>query len=242
MGVARPDCSNSREFPVACPAGKIQIPGPSSRYMLLISDLSPLSHSQIPGLFAIPKIFDCVGRRTSPSSKSTFCWVRSARVQARLAGNHALAFLRNGARNENLLQRPLTAQVPQTNAQKMKCLARWALTVRKTTPGDSLETRRYSVPRTAWVRPTALQSADRGRGMRRLVATRDLRFSASAPRPVDCQSSRRRSRSTHRATRYADRLRRSLLSARCSSSIARGATAGFLPFRSASERCRASNI
>ena len=35
MGVAAPDCSNSSEFPAPDPAGNIQIPGSSSRYMLL---------------------------------------------------------------------------------------------------------------------------------------------------------------------------------------------------------------
>src|SRR6185437_16027201 len=84
MGAATPDWSNSSELPVPVPAGNIQIPGPSSRYILLINDFSPFSHSQIPGRFEIPKIFDCVGLRTSPSSKRTFCWVRSARVHARL--------------------------------------------------------------------------------------------------------------------------------------------------------------
>ena len=49
MGMTRPDCSRSRELPVAIPAGSIQIPGPSSLYMLPMSDFSPFSHEQIPG-------------------------------------------------------------------------------------------------------------------------------------------------------------------------------------------------
>ena len=45
--------------------------------------------------------------------------------------HHALAFLRNRAGNKNLLQRPLPAQMPQTNTKKMKSLAGRALVIRK---------------------------------------------------------------------------------------------------------------
>ena len=99
--------------------------------MLLRSEFSPLSHSQIPGLFARPKISALGGPTNVSLEQQHFLLGAEGQCTGKIGRNHALAFLRNSARDQNLFQCSLAAQMAQTNTEEVKRLACRTLAVRE---------------------------------------------------------------------------------------------------------------
>ena len=161
----------------------------------------------------------------SPSSSKTFCCVRKRQGAGKVGGNSALPFLRDRARNKNLLQWPLPAKMPQTNAEKMKCLARRAFAVRKGRRDGSLGGR--DLRTSHCIGPSELVSAARparsGRWRRRpaAIGCDDARSPLRQPRLLS--TSDRMFQELHVDGTASDRCQQVL--ERCSSSVALAAAA-----------------
>ncbi len=91
--------------------------------MLLISDFSPFSHSQIPGHVRDSKDLR-LGRPADIALQKQHLLLGPKRQgTCQVGGYYTLAFLWDRARDQNLLQWTLPAEVPQPNSQKMKRFA-----------------------------------------------------------------------------------------------------------------------